>query len=369
MSHIKFMVMKIKNLLYLALIIAVPMLLFPGCSSSDDESEEQSTGQGGGTGSGTDGSGSGTDGSGTDGSGEGTDGSGTDGDDGGDTDGSGEGTDGDDGGDDGGTVKDDEYALIPASKTVNCKAQEVTFTVQTDVDYELTLAADCADWLSIVDEGSRADDDAVFERYVVTLSVEANSNDYVREGTIDVLFHASPEVTLTFTLTQNEYKDYVDYGDPSMSIIGDMERYGDVELAEPTIEVLGTLTYELSMSKTGYGQGTVSVAAADVAEVLGLTTAEVRTRANSGQLDCVPMNADWSVGENTAGSTYGAWFGSTGTVDWGSDAICYLEGSTMWRFDYGAYESNTATSCTMRLQYRDLDEWIGCNAVFSVTLK
>ncbi len=272
--------------------------------------------------------------------------------------------------DDSGTTG--KIELTPSSIDITHEAQEFTFVVTTNVDYELSIDEAYSEWLYVVDEGSRATN-SKYESYVVTLAATENEGSENRCGEVYVIFNTSPISSLTLSVTQywageDDEVVYVDLDSTSTSISS--MTTSEWELGPVYITVLGTLSYELSMKKTGYSQGTVKISEDDVAEVLGITTEDLESRVSIGQIDCVPLDADGSEGATgTTNGAYGAWYGTSGVVTWGTDAICYLEGSSMWSYDYGAYEGNSKTSCTMRLQYKDTLERIGCNAEFVVTLK
>lgn len=101
---------------------------------------------------------------------------------------------------------------------------------------------------------------------------------------------------------------------------------------------------------SGYNQNfSIRVDESVIAEMLGVSESEL----TNSSVTCQPLNADGSVGNNTAAKKYGAWFGDTGnTVAWG-DGHVYLESDSMFSFACGCHPENCweDDTHTVRIQY------------------
>jgi len=72
-------------------------------------------------------------------------------------------------------------------------------------------------------------------------------------------------------------------------------------------------------------------------------------------LQLKPLNADGSLGSNTANGTYGAWFDADGnTVSWGNDTHVFIESNDLYSWSYGCHPSKCAAghTHTVTMQYR-----------------
>lgn len=142
----------------------------------------------------------------------------------------------------------------------------------------------------------------------------------------------------------------------------------DFVLGPIPMQIMGTLKYDITCTTRNYSQGTWTLSKTELCSTMGITEADFDARKGS-TIICLPMNKDWTEGENTAAGAYGAWFGSSGTVAWGSSSIAYLEGSDMLSFGYGMHPDNKTSSCVCRLQYQDKLNELAVNVEVTVSLK
>ncbi|MBP3419656.1 MAG: DUF4859 domain-containing protein [Marinifilaceae bacterium] len=182
-----------------------------------------------------------------------------------------------------------------------------------------------------------------------------------------ITFSAEGVEDAVFTITQESRGDVTFADDSITSTITSMSGT-DFVLGPIPMEIKGTLTYSVTCAARNYNQGTLTISKSELCETLGITEADFDAR-KGNTIDCLPMNRDWSEGTNTAGGSYGAWFGSSGTIAWGSSSIAYIEGSDMLSFIYGMHPENNSNSTVCRLQYRDKANETACNVEVTVSLK
>ena len=200
---------------------------------------------------------------------------------------------------------------------------------------------------------------------VYNIAVEANTTPNERVGT--VTFSAEGVESVTFMVAQEGARIITPADDSISSSISSMTG-ADFVLGPIPMEITGTLTYSITCAKRDYTQGTWTLAKSELCAALRITTSDFDARAGE-TIVCLPMNKDWSEGENTAAGVYGAWFGSSGTVAWGSSSIAYLEGSDMLSFGYGMHPDNSSSSCVCRLQYQDKENERAVNVEVTVSLQ
>ena len=184
---------------------------------------------------------------------------------------------------------------------------------------------------------------AEMEKYVAELNKGAYDRDINRwplTNSWGEKFRVSEEISKMKTWLQNRtaYLDKV------------INAYSKNGTSEYTVSGnVMTINVELEY-EAGYTQSVgVVVDQAKIAEMLGVSESAL----TSSAVKCVPLNADGSVGRNTAGKTYGAWFGKTGnTVDWGEGHV-YLESDAMFNFSCGCHPWNCryGDTHTVRMQY------------------
>ena len=114
----------------------------------------------------------------------------------------------------------------------------------------------------------------------------------------------------------------------------------------------GTLNKAVTMEwSSGYKQSvTVEVGEQEVASLLGIDADQL----NATTLDLVPLNANGTVGNNTAGKKYGAWFDETGnTVEYGNGNSVYIESNDLWSWACGLEQWGALDGpYTVTMQYR-----------------
>ncbi len=139
--------------------------------------------------------------------------------------------------------------------------------------------------------------------------------------------------------------------------------------------VRGTITksYTLQLS-SGYTQDvTIEVDKAQVATILGITTAEL----SAGEIQLVPLNADGSVGSNTAAGKYGAWFDADGDTEnfnsWTNLVHVYIESDNLYEWACGCHPDNCnggGEQHTVTMQYQftndDIDAAVNVKVIFTV---
>ena len=156
-------------------------------------------------------------------------------------------------------------------------------------------------------------------------------------------------------------------GDSITSSIGSMTGV-DFVLGPIPMEIKGTLEYAVTCAVRNYTQGTWTLPKSELCALLGITEADFNAR-KEVTIICIPMNSNWTEGENTAGGKYGAWFGSKGTIAWGSSSTAYLESNDMVSFGYGMHPDNKSNSCVCRLQFQDKENESAVNVAVTVSLK
>ncbi len=122
-------------------------------------------------------------------------------------------------------------------------------------------------------------------------------------------------------------------------------------------EVVGTLTYNVELSMAaGYRQSVqVNVNLQEFCNLIGIPISQYD---QNNIIDIVPLNADGTVGNNTANATYGAWFSSQGnTTGWGSDSHVYIEISNdLFNWTCGCHpeicEGGDEHTVSMQYQYQ-----------------
>lgn len=242
--------------------------------------------------------------------------------------------------------------ITPSDTTVSADAH--TFTVRLYADGEHGYnTQDLPGWIDL-------DFDAE-DNFIITVAENSRGEERVASFSV-----SSAYAEATFTLTQ-QARDITSADDSITSSIGSMTGV-DFVLGPIPMEVKGTLTYSVTCDARNYTQGTLTISKSDLCSTLGITTADFDAR-KGNTIVCLPMNKDWSEGENTANGSYGAWFGSSGTIGWGSSSIAYLEGSDMISFGYGMHPDNRSNSCVCRLQYQDKENETACNVEVTVSLK
>ncbi len=93
----------------------------------------------------------------------------------------------------------------------------------------------------------------------------------------------------------------------------------------------------------GYTQtGTISLSKDDVSRLLGATPNEL-----------YPLNANLSVGENTAAGRYGAWFDANGNTNGWNAGHVYVESDDLYTWHYGCHPDNCRAghTHTVRMRY------------------
>ena len=125
------------------------------------------------------------------------------------------------------------------------------------------------------------------------------------------------------------------------------EEVGDWTLA-------GTLNRSATLTASdGYHQSVnISVTQEEVAKLLGVDASEL----DASTLKLVPLMANGTVGTNTAGKTYGAWFDADGnTVQYRTGNQCvFIESDDLWTWNCGCEQSKMTDgdTYTVTMQYR-----------------
>ena len=233
----------------------------------------------------------------------------------------------------------------------------VSANIAPDIVDVAIIAPDIVDDVAIESESATI--------IVYNIVVEANTTPNERVGT--VTFSAEGVESVTFMVAQEGARIITPADDSISSSIGSMTGT-DFILGPIPMEVMGKLTYSITCTKRDYNQGTWTISKSDLCSKFGITEADFDARKGE-TIVCLPMNKDWSEGENTAAGVYGAWFGSSGTVGWGSSSIAYLEGSDMLSFGYGMHPDNRSSSCVCRLQYQDKENETAVNVEVTVSLQ
>lgn len=137
-------------------------------------------------------------------------------------------------------------------------------------------------------------------------------------------------------------------------------------------EVAGTVKYDINISKEGgYNGESFMVDEDEICGYLGLTVNEFGNKLGS-TCTLVPLNADGTDGDNTAGGDFGGWFDTRGTVGWGNGDLTYIEISARnpFYFSTGCHASHVSVGdeVTMNMQYRNMENLKACNVVVNATI-
>ncbi len=144
------------------------------------------------------------------------------------------------------------------------------------------------------------------------------------------------------------------------------------KLTAADFEVAGALQYNINISRDmGYHGEPFMVDGDKVCEFLGITKSEFGNKLGS-TCTLVPLNADGTDAENTAGADFGGWFDNNGTVAWGNGDLTFLEigARDPFNFSNGCHDShvNVGDKVTMRMQYRNMENLKACNIVVNATI-
>ena len=266
-----------------------------------------------------------------------------------------------------------ELKLEVLTPDTTVSADEAQFMVAVSAFGVVPEVNSDVDWMSAVSVPYTDEAMKEGETPIICFEVTVEANDSIDERVGKLIFSAEGVESVEFTVTQQGAEPVVPVPTPIpaddsiTSSIGSMTGV-DFVLGPIPMEVKGTLTYSVTCNARNYTQGTLTISKSDLCSTLGITTADFDAR-KGNTIVCVPMNKDWSEGENTAGGSYGAWFGSSGTIGWGSSSIAYLEGNDMISFGYGMHPDNKSNSCVCRLQYQDKENETACNVEVTVSLK
>ncbi len=265
-----------------------------------------------------------------------------------------------------------ELKLEVITPDTTVSAEEAQFMVAV-LAVGVAPNVDCdVDWMDLVNVPTTTEALPEGEDPIIYFEVMVEANNTPDERVGKLSFSAEGVESVEFTVTQNgcepEQSPILNPADDSLtSSIGSMTGV-DFVLGPIPMEIKGTLTYSVTCNARNYTQGTLTISKSDLCNTLGITTADFDARKGE-TIVCLPMNKDWSEGENTASGSYGAWFGSSGTIGWGSSSIAYLEGNDMISFVYGMHPDNRSNSCVCRLQYQDKQNETACNVEVTVSLK
>ncbi len=148
---------------------------------------------------------------------------------------------------------------------------------------------------------------------------------------------------------------------------------GEVVVWSSYITDRGTIRrYATLQQRLGYDQdATISVSQSVLCSQMGIQERDFQAE----RLRIVPLNADGSVGSNTAGREYGAWFDARGnTVAWGSNSYMFLEGDTPLSLNIGLHPDNARVGAvyqaTLQFQYAlSATQTLGVKLVVSATVE
>lgn len=127
-----------------------------------------------------------------------------------------------------------------------------------------------------------------------------------------------------------------------------------VVIPDDNWKLAGTLTKDIELSyRSGYSQSVkIEVSKNEVAALLGVNASMLTT----STLELVPLDADATVGTNTAAGTYGAWFSADGnTVAYSTGEQCvFIESNDLWSWNCGLEQYNVSSGdqFTVQMQYR-----------------
>lgn len=134
------------------------------------------------------------------------------------------------------------------------------------------------------------------------------------------------------------------------------------EIRKPTVTQNGdgSITVDVALSKElGYSQSfTIDISQDMVTSILG-----------SIPLNLNALNADNTIGSNTAAGTYGAWFDADGnTVNYYGDSHVYIEANTLFKWSYGCHPQNCAVGDkhTVRMQYKKSGKTLNVTINFKI---
>ncbi len=266
-----------------------------------------------------------------------------------------------------------ELKLEVITPDTTVSAQEAQFMVAVSAVGVAPEVHCNVDWMGAVSVPNTAEALPEGEDSIIYFEVTVEANDTPDERVGKLIFSAEGVESVELSVTQQGAEPVVPVPTPIpvddslTSSIGSMTGV-DFVLGPIPMEVKGTLTYSVTCNSRNYTQGTLTISKSDLCSTLGITEADFDAR-KGVTIDCLPMNNDWSEGENTAGGSYGAWFGSSGTIGWGSSSIAYLEGNDMISFGYGMHPDNRSNSCVCRLQYQDMQSESAVNVEVTVSLK
>lgn len=124
-----------------------------------------------------------------------------------------------------------------------------------------------------------------------------------------------------------------------------------------------------------YGENTVKVKVkADYAAGYGqsyriaLDASKIETMLGGTPTSLLPLNADGTVGTNTAAGLYGAWFDDQGnTNSWGFGHV-YIESNTLYSWAYGCHPDNCSAgdTHTVKMQYQNGRRNVTVEVVFDI---
>jgi hypothetical protein len=119
------------------------------------------------------------------------------------------------------------------------------------------------------------------------------------------------------------------------------------------VEVVGTLRKNVTLQQSkGYAQSVnISVSPDELATALGVSASSL----TPSRMTLLPLNADGSLGQNTAAGTYGAWFDADGnTVVFGTNQCVYIETDALFSWNCGLEQGNVVggETYTVTMQYR-----------------
>ena len=195
---------------------------------------------------------------------------------------------------------------------------------------------------------------AEMEKYIAELNKGAYSRDIARWPLYSTYgfgqreYSVSEEISKMKTWLQKR-TSYLDkiinaYPNPDETVV---DKFGVISTSVDgnVMTINAMMDYRL-----GYSQNfSIIIDESVISEMLGVS----KDRLKSSSVSCQPLNADGSVGNNTAAKTYGAWFGDTGnTASWGWGHV-YLESDSMFRLNCGCHPDNCDEddTHTVRMQY------------------
>ena len=247
----------------------------------------------------------------------------------------------------------DVIEITPADTTVSSVAHAFTVQFSANGLYEEDLTG-VPSWVEYYFESDN----------VISIAITANPNS---DSRVAELCFYSTETEAKLKITQ-QGREGIQAAEGTVNSTISAMTGADFVLGPIPMELTTTLTYSITCAQRNYSQGTLTISKNDLCSALRITTDDFDAR-KGVSIVCVPMNKDWTEGENTAAGAYGAWFGSSGTVAWGSSSIAYLEGNDMLSFGYGMHPDNRSSSCVCRLQYQDKQKEMAVNVEVTVSLQ